>query len=198
MARQWHETGMYWETRPPKAKGKPAAPWTREERPTPKNTLTEELFSAVLMKLSKINYNEVTLDQAKLDEEIQKGTKGANDLREEDEYSPEESPIVYVRETKRNKQKIKKIILRKINPTRKNNLYLTFIHKELWEYDKGAVERMITQYKTEMVNRGYFGKFGWKSEPPPRVPRKDQMNMEQYLQHLKGLLDKEDPKDKKK
>ena len=200
MAKRWNLLGMYWEERPAKQKGKPAEPWRRQTRPSPMNELTEEVFSQVLLKLRKVNYQEVELDDAGIAVEVKKGTIGATDIRGSDAYDPMDSPIVYKRkgrratgrmtkEGKKEYQMTEKVFLRRVNFSRPNDLYLTFIHKELWKFDSNAVENLLHKYEAAMVESELWEVHGWNKGPPPLKIKsnKKTYNMNEYLEFLREL-----------
>ena len=187
--KQWNNQHYYYE------ESNGDGTWREIERPAG-GTLTEEKFSAVYFKLATPNYNEVKLiDSAQLGEQVALKVPGAGDKRDEDDFGPLESPIVYYAKRKvSGKEKIIPI-LRTVNTSRENNLYESFIHKALWNYSKVDVENMMEKFRAEMERGNVWKKHGWsKDVPPPLVKGAKQFNCASFVEHLQ----KKDAKGKSK
>ena len=183
--KKWNETHHYWEI-------KQADGSYREQTREGTKTLSEEKFSSVLIKLREPNYNTTPLiDTAELQAQIELGTKGATEKREEEDFGAMESPVVYYGKRKVEKKERNVHILRTINTSRPNDLYETFIHKALWSFSRSDVDSMLEHYRAKMEQGGVWERYGWSTEPPPPLVRgKKQFNCDAYVKMLQREQEK--------
>ena len=163
-----------------------------EQKRVGAKTLSEEKFSSVLIKLSEPNYNITPLiDTAELQAQIELKIKGATEKREEEDFDPMESPIVYYGKHRIEKKQRNVHILRTINTSRPNDLYETYIHKALWSFSRTDVDNMLELYRAKMEQGGVWEQCGWSTEPPPPLVRgKKQYNCDAYVKMLQRKLEK--------
>ena len=191
--RRWNEATNSYERRNKKTKQEPDPQWTVEPRPKVHDALSEEKFSSVLIKLKKPNYNRTSLSPEEHKEHIQKGTKGANDLREEKFFDDFEPKMVYKKITKvpvspksTRTRPMDQPVLREIDATRPNNLYLTFILRELWAYDISAVEKRMKDYEKELKKAKHWDTWGWDKSPPPEKTGKKGYNLKAFIEYIEA------------
>ena len=178
--KQWNEVGHYYEEK------QTDGSYRKMER-TKNKKLTEEKFSAVLLDLMKPNHNEKWLsDPADLQHHTTSKTKGTDAQRSEDDFDEWESPIVYWKKKKVQKKEQMVPMLRWVSTTRPTDLYLTFIHKKLWDYNLGQVETMIASYKEDLKKFHLWEDYGWSDEIPPEkgTRGKEQFNKERFIKLL--------------
>jgi len=160
--KQWNEVGHYYEEKQENGSYK------QMMRPTPKKRLTQEKFSAVLLDLMKPNHNEKRLlDTADLQQQVALGVAGSTERRDEDDFGEWETPIVFWKKGKVNKEEVDIPVLRWVSTTRPNDNYLTFIYRKLWAYDLQEVERMLKLYEELMKKENCWKDYGWSSDLPP-------------------------------